>query len=106
MMPWQGDTGLKPFKLQTPFGKAASGRPKGQPRLLKIDDESTAGFDFGMKFDGSSLTQSHNDALKKQQMPANLTSKYTNRLVPKSMDVGRRENISRGFGKRITKGRI
>lgn len=110
MMPWQGDGGIKPFKLQTnPMGKAASGRPKKQPQLLKVNDQATSGFDFGMDFDGSSLTQDVNDAVSSKKMPVGLARKgFKQKVTPKVMETGatgRRANISRGFSSNIAKGR-
>jgi hypothetical protein len=108
MMPWQGDGGLKPFKLQT-FNKPAPGRPKGQPRLLKVNDQSTSGYEYGMKFDGSSLTQSVNDATQSQTMPSGLASrrkKPSKSTMPAVMKQMKNQSISNGFGSRILKGRI
>ena len=110
MMPWQGEGGIKPIKLQT-FGKQASGRPKGQPRLLKINDQSTSGFDFDMKFDGSGLTQSHNEAVQSQTMPSGLaTTRSKKKLslaeLPTVMKTIKNRSISNGFGSKIMKGRI
>ena len=110
MMPWQGDVGMKPFKLQTnPLGKASSGRPKGQPKLLKVNHDVSSGFDFGMDFDGSGLTQDVDSAVSSQTMPKGLAPKrFKNKVTPQVMDtgaVGRRAKISRGRMSSTLKGR-
>lgn len=110
MMPWQGDGGMKPFKLQVnPLGKAKSGRPKGQPRLLKVNHEVSSGFDFGMDFDGSSLTQDVDSAVNSQTMPVGLAPKnFKNKVTPEVMETGvagRRVGISRGRISNTLKGR-
>ena len=109
---WQqgaAGSGLTPFSLK-PGGSGNAGRPKGQPTLLKRDDSADGGYEFGVKFDGKSLTSQHAEGVKSKTMPPGMVSKRLKQgnVVPQVKETGvngRNVGVSKARGSNIVKGR-